>query len=70
MTPPGPTIRGNSEKGEEDELTATFVAFFLFILFGALLFSLNIKKQTDEVGCLNTLMNSLNEVISVTFAPS
>ena len=28
------------------------------------------SKTTDEVGCLNTLMNSLNEVISVTFAPS
>ena len=29
-----------------------------------------IKKQTDEFGCLNTLMNSLNEVISVTLASS
>ena len=27
------------------------------------------SKITDEVGCLNTLMNSLNELISVTFAP-
>ena len=26
------------------------------------------RKTTDEVGCLDTLMNSLNEVISVTFA--
>ena len=26
------------------------------------------RKTTDEVGCLNTLMNSLNEVISVHFA--
>ena len=26
------------------------------------------EKTTDEVGCLNTLMNSLNEVISVHFA--
>ncbi len=25
------------------------------------------EKTTDEVGCLNTLMNSLNEVISVHF---
>ena len=25
------------------------------------------RKTTDEVGCLNTLMNSLNEVISVHF---
>ena len=25
----------------------------------------NYEKTTDEVGCLNTLMNSLNEVISV-----
>ena len=25
------------------------------------------RKTTDEVGCLNTLMNSLNEVISVRF---
>ena len=25
------------------------------------------RKTTDEVGCLNTLMNSLNEVISVYF---
>ena len=29
--------------------------------------TLNIRKTTDEVGCLNTLMNSLNEVISVYF---
>ena len=29
--------------------------------------TLNIRKTTDEVGCLNTLMNSLNEVISVHF---
>ena len=28
----------------------------------------NARKTTDEVGCLNTLMNSLNEVISVHFA--
>ena len=35
-TPPGPTIRGNPEKGEEVELTATFVAVFLLILFGAI----------------------------------
>ena len=36
MTPPGPTIRGNPEKGDEVELTATFVAVFLLILFGAI----------------------------------
>ena len=30
--------------------------------------TLNIRKTTDEVGCLNTLMNSLNEIISVHFA--
>ena len=29
-------------------------------------FNLNLRKTTDEVGCLNTLMNSLNEVISCT----
>jgi len=28
------------------------------------------EKTTDRVGCVNTLMNSLNEVISVTFALS
>ena len=28
---------------------------------------LNPRKTTDRVGCLNTLMNSLNEVISVHF---
>jgi hypothetical protein len=28
------------------------------------------SKTTDEVGCLNTLINSLNEVISVTLARS
>ena len=27
----------------------------------------NLRKTTDEVGCLITLMNSLNEVISVHF---
>ena len=26
------------------------------------------RKTTDEVGCWNTLMNSMNELISVTFA--
>jgi len=26
------------------------------------------EKTTDRVGCSNTLMNSLNEVISVNFA--
>ena len=30
----------------------------------------DLSKTTDEVGCLNTLMNSLNEVISVTLAQS
>ena len=30
--PAGPTIRGNCEKGDEDELTSTFVAVFLLIL--------------------------------------
>ena len=32
VTPPGPTIRGNCENGEEDELTVTFVAVFLLTL--------------------------------------
>ena len=36
MTPAGPTIRGNCEKGDNDELTGTFVAVFLLMrLFGA-----------------------------------
>jgi hypothetical protein len=35
----GPTIRGNCEKGDDDELTGTFVAVFLLIrLFGADIF--------------------------------
>ena len=32
MTRPGPTIRGNCEKGEENELTVTFVAVSLLTL--------------------------------------
>jgi hypothetical protein len=32
VTPAGPTIRGNCEKGEEDELTGTLAAVFLLIL--------------------------------------
>jgi hypothetical protein len=30
-SPAGPTIRGNCEKGDDDELTGTFVAVFLLI---------------------------------------
>ena len=52
VTPPGPTIRGNPEKGEEVQLTATLVAVFLLILFGAIyenkeiiLFNLKIKNN-------------------------
>ena len=33
VTPAGPTIRGNCEKGDDDELTGTFVAVFLLIRF-------------------------------------
>ena len=31
MTPVGPTTRGNREKGDDEELTGTFVAAFLLI---------------------------------------
>ena len=38
VTPAGPTIRGNCEKGEKDQLTGTLVAVFLLILLFLLTF--------------------------------
>ena len=48
---------------DDDDIMKKNLIFKLNFNYGYL----NLRKTTDRVGCLNTLMNSLNEVISVHF---
>ena len=48
---------------DDDDILKKNLIFKLNLNWGYI----NLRKTTDRVGCLNTLMNSLNEVISVHF---